>query len=91
MSQLYYALQGANGYFKFVSKRGLKFLAYTTPYNLTKLNFEGLHPQDVDELQIELRVIRDFELFNSSKMKEGFTLVKVPLGDIDSFERYNEK
>jgi uncharacterized membrane protein len=90
MTAVYYALSGANGYFKIVYKKKNLLLIYTTPQSLTKIDFTGLNGFVAKSLEIDLKIINDFKLHISSNGKEGYKFLKVPLKDLGSFERFAE-
>jgi len=88
MNAVYFALQGANGYFIIQHRNKGALLIYTTPYNLTKLNLDGVSDFLASEMEIDLHVVDDYDSHSSSGGKQGERIVRVQLKDLGSFERF---
>lgn len=87
MKAVYTALLKANGYYT-VQVLDSTLLIYTTPYNLQKIDFTGLNLSQINEKTIDLRVITDYELHQSSEGKQGFSFVTFRLSDLGDFKSY---
>lgn len=89
MNQTYNAISQANGFYCVKSYNNC--LIYTTPKNLTKIDFNSLNRADWHNFEIELTVVDDYKLFISSSHKEGFHKQHVNISLLGNFEIYKSE